>query len=237
MRWLEAELPRARVAFTTRIGGVSEGPYRSLNLGSLTEDEPSAVYENRQRLAAALRLDPGCVLIGRQVHGAELQRSDTAPAANAFSDPDTEPTAADGQITSEQGLAPLVFVADCLPVALARRGEVAMIHCGWRGLANGIVSRAVNAIGADAAAIGPGIGPCCYEVGEEVLSRFETLGRGIATGRMLDLREIVRRLLEASGVTSVEIAPQCTSCEAELFFSHRRDRGATGRQAGVAWIV
>ena len=139
-------------------------------------------------------------------------------------------------MTSNPELTPLVQVADCLPVAVAGDGGVAMLHCGWRGLAAGIVERGSAEVGARAAAIGPGIGPCCYEVGEEVLDAFGGLGDGIATGRMLDLPEVARRLLAAAGVESVESADLCTSCNPELFFSHRRDAGRTGRQGGLAWI-
>jgi copper oxidase (laccase) domain-containing protein len=111
-----------------------------------------------------------------------------------------------------------------------------MLHCGWRGLAGGIVARGAEAVAATDAAIGPGIGPCCYEVGAEVLAEFEPLGEGIASGRMLDLPTVARRLLERAGVGRVETAGLCTSCEEELFFSHRRDAGRTGRQAGLAWV-
>jgi copper oxidase (laccase) domain-containing protein len=111
-----------------------------------------------------------------------------------------------------------------------------MLHCGWRGLAAGIVERGAEAVGATDAAIGPGIGPCCYEVGEEVLERFSGLGPGVARGRMLDLPEVAERLLRRAGVERVERSGLCTSCEEKLFFSHRRDAGRTGRQAGLAWI-
>src|SRR6185503_1334808 len=134
------------------------------------------------------------------------------------------------------GLAPLVLTADCLPVALAGPGGAAMLHCGWRGLAAGIIARGAALVEATSAAIGPGIGPCCYEVGSEVTGAFAGLGEGIAEGRMLDLPEVARRLLARAGVERVESAGLCTSCETELFFSHRRDRGRTGRQAGIAWI-
>ncbi len=133
-------------------------------------------------------------------------------------------------------MAALVFVADCLPVALSGPGGVAMLHCGWRGLAAGIVARGVDAVGATHAAIGPGIGGCCFEVGEEVLGAFSGLGAGIAAGRMLDLPEVARRLLREAGVREIESAGLCTSCEGALFFSHRRDAGRTGRQAGLAWL-
>ena len=111
-----------------------------------------------------------------------------------------------------------------------------MLHCGWRGLAAGIVDRGVEAVEARAAAIGPGIGRCCYEVGDDILARFAGLGEDVASGRMLDLVVVTRRLLARAGVTEVESSDLCTSCEPELFFSHRRDRGRTGRQAGLVWI-
>jgi hypothetical protein len=135
-------------------------------------------------------------------------------------------------------LAPLVLVADCLPVALAGAESVAMIHCGWRGLAGGIVAAGADAAGASAAAVGPGIGRCCYEVGSEVLAEFEPLGDDVADGRMLDLELIAKRLLAKAGVEQVEGAGLCTSCNPDLFFSHRRDQGHTGRQGGFVrrWL-
>jgi copper oxidase (laccase) domain-containing protein len=133
-------------------------------------------------------------------------------------------------------LAPLVLTADCLPVAMAGPGGVAILHCGWRGLAAGMIAAGAAAVEAESAAIGPGIGPCCYEVGPEVLGAFAELGEGIAKGRMLDLPEVARRLLAAAGVDQVESAGLCTSCEEELFFSHRRDHGTTGRQGNLVWL-
>lgn len=235
-RWLEAELQGATAAFTTRLGGVSEGPFESLNLGRLTGDETARVSENRRRAAAALGLDPARVLIGRQVHEARVVRRVRAPDPNPYAGPAPGAEEADGQAASAPGLAPLVFVADCLPVALSGSNGVAMIHCGWRGLAGGIVERGANEVKATAAAIGPGIGPCCFEVGAEVSDAFRPLGPGLVEGRMLDLVEVARRLLDRSGVGEIEAAGLCTSCSEELFFSHRRDHGRTGRQAGLVWL-
>jgi polyphenol oxidase len=231
--WLEAELPEARAAFSTRQGGISTGPFESLNLGWVTGDERESVYENRRRVARAADFEPANVLSAFQVHGAEILRRDRAPDGVPYLRPPADPPEADGHATSVVGLAPIVLVADCLPVALSGERGVAMLHCGWRGLAAGIIERGVAEVGAVAAAIGPGIGRCCFEVGDEVLARFEHLGEGIADGRMLDLAEVAQRQLEAAGVTAIEHAGLCTSCEEELFFSHRRDHGETGRQAGV----
>jgi YfiH family protein len=233
VRALAAELPGARAEFTARLGGVSEGPFESLNLGLLTGDDPGAVRENRHRAARAADIDPAAVLIGHQVHGTEIARHEAPQEASPFAEPGPSADHVDGQATAVAGLAPLVFVADCLPIALAGPGGVAMVHGGWRGLAGGILERGAEAVGAEAAALGPGIGPCCYEVGEEVLEAFAPLGDGVADGRMLDLAEVARRLLERAGVEQVEAAELCTSCNPDLFFSHRRDDGRTGRQAGL----
>jgi YfiH family protein len=237
VRWLEADLGSGGAAFSTRLGGVSEPPYDSLNLGLLTDDAENAVVENRGRLAAALGFEPGQVVFARQVHGTRLidhRSRGSFVASGERKEPRNTPEA-DGHVVSSPEIALLVFVADCLPVALAGPGGVAMVHAGWRGLAGGILAAAAEAVEADAAAIGPGIGPCCYEVGDEVLSAFAGLGEGVAEGRMLDLPEAARRSLANAGVGEVESAGLCASCEEELFFSHRREGGRTGRQAGVAW--
>ncbi|HEV2857573.1 MAG TPA: polyphenol oxidase family protein [Solirubrobacterales bacterium] len=226
VRWLEADLGGARAAFSTRLGGVSGPPFDALNLGILTEDEPEAVTENRRRLASALGLESEQVVFALQVHGTRLIGH---PCDQATPE-------ADGHVVTKPGLAPMVLAADCLPVVLYGPGGLAMVHAGWRGLAGGIVEAAAEAVDARAAAIGPGIGPCCYEVGEEVLGAFADLGDGIAAGRMLDLPEVARRLLTEAGVEGIQSAGLCTSCEPALFFSHRRDRRRTGRQAGIAWL-
>jgi hypothetical protein len=236
VRWLAADLPGAQAAFSTRLGGVSEAPFDSLNLGILTGDRPAAVIENRDRLALALGLAPDRVLMGLQVHGAELMTHTEPQRPSPYAQPGSALPEADGQATAAPGLAPLVLVADCLPMALAGPGGVAMLHCGWRGLSAGIVARGVAAVGAEAAAIGPGIGRCCYRVGPEVLERFADLGEGISDGEMLDLVEVARRQLGAAGVERVEAAGICTSCNRGLLFSHRRDGERSGRQAGLAWL-
>lgn len=159
----------------------------------------------------------------RQLHGTRVVSAEQAGAA------------ADGVWTDRHGVAPAVLVADCLPVALAGPRGVAMLHCGWRGLAGGMVEEGVRALGGEvtAAAIGPGAGPCCYEVGDEVGSRFEPEAR---SGRCLDLPGAARRRLAAAGVARIEEAGACTIC-GDGWFSFRREGVAAGRQAGVVWRV
>jgi len=232
------ELPGARAVFSTRQGGVSEGPYRSLNLGILTEDRPDRVVENRSRLAGAAGVDPARVVMGWQVHGTDLREWDGPDPQGAFGQPgEKELPHVDGHLTTQVGLALLVQAADCYPVALSDGQRAAMLHCGWRGLAGGIVENALAAFdSAPAAAVGPGIGACCYEVGPEVAERFADVP-GAASGRMLDLRRVITAQLEAGGVSAIEHLDRCTSCEAELYFSHRRDRGLTGRQGALCVLT
>jgi YfiH family protein len=228
------ELPGARAIFSTRRGGVSEGPYESLNLGILTDDEPERVVENRGRLARAAGVDAGRVVMGWQVHGTDLREWDAPDPQVAYGQPgDKELPRVDGHVTEEPGLALLVLVADCYPVALSDGKRAAMLHCGWRPLAGGIVAKAVAGFDSPpSAAVGPGIGGCCYEVGPEVAERFADVP-GAVEGRMLDLRRVIAAQLEAAGVTEVTHLDRCTSCQPELYFSHRRDRGLTGRQGGL----
>jgi polyphenol oxidase len=228
------ELPRARAIFSTRQGGVSEGPYRSLNLGILTDDDPAHVTENRARLANGAGVDAARVVMGWQVHGTDLEEWDGPDPQVAYAEPgDKQLPRVDGHLTTAAGLGLLVLVADCYPVALSDGTRAAMLHCGWRPLAGGILERAVAEFDSPpAAAVGPGIGGCCYEVGPEVSERFAGVA-GAVDGRMLDLRRVIAARLEAAGVRQVEHLDRCTSCEPELYFSHRRDRGVTGRQGGL----
>jgi YfiH family protein len=246
LAWLECPLGDARAAFSTRQGGVSAGPYESLNLGILTDDDPVRVARNRAALAEALGRDPARVAMGWQVHGADVQvhHEPPGPGRQGFGSPGDDLARVDVQVTDSADVTPLVLVADCVPVALAAPGAVAMVHCGWRGVAAGIVERAVSAVrrlagaGEVSAAIGPAIGPCCYEVGPEVSDVFARNGHTDALdGRMLDLPHVVRRELESLGVENIASADMCVSCHTELFFSHRRDGGLTGRQAGLAWLA
>jgi purine-nucleoside/S-methyl-5'-thioadenosine phosphorylase / adenosine deaminase len=238
-RWegghITGELPGARVLFSTRRGGVSPPPFASLNLGRLTDDDGANVDENRARLAAAVGAPRERFLHGRQVHEATVRRATEPPG------PQRPHAEEDGQATALADAPALVFVADCLPVMLVADGAVAALHGGWRGLAAGIVAEGVAALrelGADGpvqAALGPSARGCCYEVGEEVHAAFDGHDARVAA-RNLDLAKVARQQLEAAGVEAVHDVGLCTMCaDGELFFSHRRDGGVTGRQAGVVW--
>ena len=237
-RWegphIRADLPGAGVLFSTRRGGVSPAPYASLNLGRLTDDAGEHVDANRERLAAAVGLPRARFLYGRQVHGRRVRRAQEPPG-------ESRPVAdEDGQATALEQAAALVFVADCLPIALAADGAVAALHGGWPGLAAGIVAEGVAALrevggtGPVTAAIGPSVAGCCYEVGEEVHERFTAYDarRG---ERNLDLPAVARAQLADAGVEEVHGVGLCTMCHTDLFFSHRAEGGVTGRQAGVVW--
>jgi polyphenol oxidase len=236
-RWkddhIAADLPGARALFTTRRGGVSTGPFASLNLGRLTADDGANVDENRERVAALTGRPREHFLYGKQVHGATVRRA-TEPPGQA-----RRPAEEDGQATALEGHPALVFVADCTPVLLAAEGAVAAVHCGWRGVSAGIVREGIAALrevggeGPIAALIGPGVRACCYEVGEEVHAAFE--GYDARRGQNLDLPAVIRAELAEAGATDVHDIELCTMCWFGLFFSHRRDGGVTGRQAGIVW--
>jgi polyphenol oxidase len=226
-------LPSATVTFTTRQGGVSEGPYESLNLGILTDDDPDRVRANRRIASSMIGVEPEQVTMGWQVHGTDIRDWTGLAPDPGYADPGgRDLPKLDGHMTRDSGVALLVLVADCFPVALSDGEQAAMLHCGWRPLAGGIIEKALGRFSElPAAAVGPGIGGCCYEVGDEVLEAFADI-EGAASGRMLDLRAVISAKLAAGGVTDVQHVDRCTSCEPELYFSHRRDGGVTGRQAG-----
>ncbi len=227
-----AALPGGRVLFSSRHGGVSGGPFASLNLGVLTADDPAAVEVNRGRLCDAAGVPWERVAFGLQVHGGTVRRV-------AASGPPSQGADEDGQATTRDDVAALVFTADCLAVALVAEGGVAMLHAGWHGLDARILAEGVAALrelgvqGEIAAALGPAARGCCYEVGEEVHERFAAYGARVGE-RKLALDVVATAQLREAGVAAVHDCGLCTLCD-ERFFSHRRDQGVTGRQGGMAW--
>ena len=221
------------VTFSTRLGGVSEGPYSSLNLGRLTADEPERVEENRRLLCAQVGADARRLTLNRQEHAATVNRAHAGRRDER----------GDGLWSDEPGLPMLKLTADCVPIAVARRNggapALALLHAGWRGLLEGIVAAGVAALGGRTAAIvGPAIGRCCYEVGPEVAEPFAArFGPEILDGRNLDLPAAAEQALREAGCDPVERIDLCTACRPELFFSHRRDGGITGRQGVVGYVA
>jgi hypothetical protein len=213
------------VGFTTRVGGVSEGVYESLNLTVGTGDDAALVEENRRLACEALGLDGSRLTFNRQVHSPRVHRAH----AGARGAP------GDGLWSDDPGLPMLAMSADCLPIAIAcTEGPraLAVLHAGWRGLAEGVVAVGAAALGdgEKAAIVGPAIGPCCYEVGDEVSSLFDA---DLTCDRRLDLWSAAERALRAAGVARVERVDLCTRDHPELFFSHRRD----GRARGVQGVI
>ncbi len=243
--WILPDWPvaaRVQALVTTRAGGVSSGPYATMNLGRHTADDPACVIENRRRLAAFLPSPPRWL---DQVHGAEVAVLGAETVAG--------PKTADAAVTREHGVVCAVQVADCLPVLLANRGgsAVGVAHAGWRGLAAGVIETTVAALGKFAvptdeiaAWLGPAIGPTAFEVGADV--RDALLARDVALapcfvahrdGKWLaDLYAIARNRLAAAGVTRVSGGNYCTATDVARFFSYRRER-ASGRMAALVWLA
>ncbi|MBI2897141.1 MAG: peptidoglycan editing factor PgeF [Deltaproteobacteria bacterium] len=219
--------------FSTRTGGVSVGPFASLNLGRSVGDDAEAVDENLRRFKAAANLDRARLYDVCQVHGASVRRvlgvEDPATVADEM---------ADALVAAAPAVAVGIRTADCFPVLVADpgTGRALAIHAGWRGVVRGIVPCGLEALapGPGAiAAIGPGIGPCCFEVGADVAAEISsaTTDDVVVPGSRLriDLRRAIRAQLTASGVTNVEDVGTCTFCDRDAFFSFRRDGKRSGR--------
>jgi polyphenol oxidase len=234
--------------FTTRADG---------NLSSVGGEGAEDGLRAREELGEQLGV--WRLLRGYQVHGTTVwqtsgdpREAGPAPRTEAGrgevrlgAEPDSESQPeieADGQATALKNMGAIVLTADCLPVALGANGAVAMVHAGWRGLAAGVLEegvRAVRELGGEEdifAIIGPGAGPCCYEVGDEVHAAFGGAHRAQNPHtRNIDLKAIARDKLLAVGVTEVKDVAMCTICD-ERFFSYRREGARAGRQGGVAWL-
>jgi YfiH family protein len=241
--------------FSLRTGGVSEGPFRSLNLGLATGDDPLHVEENLRLFLQAAGIPAAILPTVVQVHGDRVVHG--WPAGNgvdlrdAVEAPPLEGVIEADAVVAIPGAAAGVRTADCVPVLLYDPGSgvAAAVHAGWRGtaarLAAKTVQRLVDDYGAEpaelVAAIGPAIGPCCYEVGADVAGRFRddgSLSAGLVASSpspRLNLRESNRALLLATGLREehIELVGGCTACDPDLYFSHRRDAGRTGRHLAV----
>lgn len=229
--------PNVRALITTRAGGVSTGPYASLNLGIRTDDDPAAVAENHARLQRCLPAPPRWLA---QVHGTTVVDADTL----------TEVPQADASVARRAGTVCAILVADCLPVLLTNLAGtcVGAAHAGWRGLAGGVLARTVARMPAAPddliAWIGPGIGPSAFEVGDDVLHAFcaDTPEHRLAfqplhPGKWLcDLPALACSALRRAGVAQVHGGTLCTHADPQRFFSYRRDQ-TTGRMAALVWLT
>lgn len=234
-------------AFSTRLGGVSDGPFRWLNLGNpsgcAVQDDSAHVRENYRRLQAACGCEGRELCYVHQVHGPTVVRTDRGRRFDTSAK-------ADALVGSDPARVLSVRVADCVPILLATEGgrTVAAIHAGWRGVISGAVQAALAAAGAAGAAttcvaaIGPCIGPDAFEVGPEVLAEFARvfgddapIARRVGDKGHVDLRQAVRLQLLRAGVPAdrIDTTDRCTHRDADEFFSHRRDNGVTGRMAAV----
>ncbi|HTS55593.1 MAG TPA: peptidoglycan editing factor PgeF [Burkholderiales bacterium] len=238
--WIEPDWPaphRVKALVTTRNGGVSQGPYASLNLGIRVGDDAHAVSENRARVRALLPSEPKWL---RQVHGLDVVQADRV----------TVEATADAAFTRQAGVVCAVQSADCLPVLLCDRegASVAIAHAGWRGLSAGVLENAVAALDRAPeeliAWLGPAIGPGKFEVGLDVFEAYTVADPAailafepLREGKWLaDLYALARRRLSRAGVTAVFGGGLCTVSDPVRFFSHRRDR-VTGRQGAFIWIA
>ena len=231
-------------AVLTRLGGTSTGPMRGMNVGHLVGDRPEAVAANHQRIFMALGVAATQVVTAWQVHGAHVALVGPADSGSILS-------ATDGLVTTDAGVVLMLRFADCLPLMLYDpvRHAVALVHVGWRGIVAEVVHSAVSLLQSGCrsepkdlvAGLGPAIGVCCYEVGSDMKRTVErALGTASdlfvepAPGRLhFDLPRAVRWQLEQHGITQIEESRICTACHAEEFFSHRGDRGSTGRFAAL----
>lgn len=238
--WIVPEWPapqQVRALVTTRAGGVSSGPCFSMNLGTRTADDPTAVGENRARLNRLLPQPPRWLA---QVHGSTVVDADAL----------TDLPQADASVARHPGTVCAILVADCLPILITDRAGtcVGAAHAGWRGLASGVIANTVERMPARTADllawIGPGIGPAAFEVGNDVLEAFctsaperSTAFRPLRAGKWLcDLPALARDALHRAGVTQIFGGTLCTWSDPERFYSYRRDRN-TGRMAALIWLA
>lgn len=236
-----------RMGFTERAGGVSEGPYASLNLGNHVNDNPRSVATNRTRLANALGVSHAQLIVPKQVHGTDLVHVDACNPASVQQCRSEADAGADGVVITCSDVAALLCFADCMPVVLvAPGGAFSVVHAGWRGVYGHIVPKALDALCQEAnvrafdcnAYIGPHIHEECFEVGADLADKFgDAFGSDcVADGRHVDLGAAMRTSLLQMGVNPDRIvdAQVCTACANDRFFSYRAQKGVCGRHGALA---
>ena len=253
--WSRDRLPAPfKMCFTSRQSGISAAPFDSLNLALHVGDDPRKVRENRRRVLSTFKMNENAPVVAQQVHGTQCARVDASDAGRGTFTHSDAIEGADALVTVARNLPLMSFSADCLLVAFADpiAKVLGVAHAGWRGMAGGVLEATVQCMreaGADPRHIhavgGPSIGPCCFEVGDEVVSGIgEKYATSFAGAKpRIDLREAARDRLIESGVSMerIGIDTTCTCCREDLFFSHRRatKQGLrnTGRTALIAWMA
>ena len=246
---IQAKNISAPHGFTTRLGGVSEGYLSSLNIGMHRGDSPQNVAENYRRLGETIGFSAEKLVLANQIHTDTVRVVTEADCLGSLSHRDYPEC--DGLITNTPGIALVVFTADCTPILLHDpvTGAVGAVHAGWRGTALGIAAKAVDAMVSAfgckreniCAAIGPNIGPCCFETDSDVPeAMLSALGKAAkpfisAHGEKfhVDLIQINALWLRRSGITNIEISEHCTACRPDLFWSHRITKGVRGSQGAI----
>ena len=248
--------PQLVHGFSTRRGGISQSPFSSLNLSLEVGDDPERVQENRRHLLKDLRIAGRPLVKVKQVHGDGMLMIDEERAGRPGFPEEISSCSADALLTAAPGIILTTSVADCVPILLfdPKNGVIASVHGGWRSTAGRLAAKVIRRLEEDfgtrpedcVAALGPSIGLCCYEVDEPVIEafagsfrRWEELVRKKGQGRWhLDLLKANEVLLLESSVSADSIfsAGYCVSCHTDLFFSHRRDGGNTGRMMGLAML-
>lgn len=253
--------PEITAGFTTRLGGVSQAPFSSLNCGLHVNDMPKDVVRNRERIADALELPFACFTYAEQVHGNEIAIVSLNEQGMGRTARETAIQARDGFITKEKGIVLCAQFADCVPLYFYDpvKQVVGLAHAGWKGTVLNIsmatISLMTHTFGSQLsdirAVVGPSIGVCCYEVDDTVANRVREVLEEIQAPPevrdaviiekanhkyMLDLQLFNQKLIEQAGILSshIEVTQLCTSCRTDLFFSHRKEGGSTGRM--IAWI-
>lgn len=240
-------------AFTTRKGGWSPRPFDGLNMGFGVPDDPWNVRLNRIAALRALGLEPSLAAAMRQVHGDRIAEVTEALKGRGGLDHSTAFAETDGMYTALRGVALMATFADCVPVIIADRAgrKIGLVHAGWKGTALDIAAKLALRMGFEQgraedfmAVIGPCVGPCCYEVGEDVAAALAKAGgsgalktEGDAIRADLGLMNELRLVGLGFAPGRIERYEGCTSCEEDSFFSHRRDKGRTGRSAAIAAIA
>ena len=248
--FMTSDILKVPHAFTTRLGGVSGGIWESLNLGENRGDTRENVEENYRRISCALGV-PDKMVFTRQVHGCRVEAVDESDLRSPFG---PTPPERDGLITARPNVPLIIFTADCIPILFhdGRRGAIGACHAGWRGTVADIAGETVRQmastfgcrLGDIRAAIGPGIGPCCFETGAEVpeavMEVLGDIGEEFISPKengkfMVDLKGVNRSLLIRAGLLeeNIDVSEECTKCLHEKYWSHRYTQGARGSQASI----